>query len=586
MADETIPQLTSGGALSDTTLIVGYDDPGPMTKRTAKQMLTYVAASGIVARAINDTNYPPSSAQALALAQVATENGALDPTTGMLIDGSNVTMSAAESAVFRDNVGLSSTTVRLIADNTGATDTTAAWNAQIAALQAGGGGTLWVQKGTYKISGGSVGADGFRTGIAIPQQTYSGSAFGQNNRVRILFEPGAEIFPGNANTIVMRIMDQFSIVDGPSWTNPSALTGCYAYAIVPADLGGTTVAINTNYNKLLNYNIQGYEEGIVLQSGPTVSGTAGECYENWIIDGQINNTKRGIWFKDGVVGSQGANRNWIVRPRIGNAVNTGIQIDAADTIMIDSPVLENINTGSGGGTSPNAVCTALKILTSGPVSGWECYEIKVWGAVAESCDRDLDCAQDDADFISCTFDWTNKVVLSQTPQFYSGHGYNPSTPYISRNSGAGFAAKTLGFQGLFGAGVAVSDTPTVTIEAIETGSGAVATILSKTTAANGVPEVRLDTAGNYGYYSFYQSGALQWTMGSQATGVSNITFFDSSSNPIYQFPAAGNGIRIYNSQTPATASATGTAGTICWDSGYIYVCVATNTWKRVAVATW
>lgn len=38
--------------------------------------------------------------------------------------------------------------------------------------------------------------------------------------------------------------------------------------------------------------------------------------------------------------------------------------------------------------------------------------------------------------------------------------------------------------------------------------------------------------------------------------------------------------------TPASAAATGVAGTIKFDSDYIYVCVATNTWKRVAVATW
>ncbi len=38
--------------------------------------------------------------------------------------------------------------------------------------------------------------------------------------------------------------------------------------------------------------------------------------------------------------------------------------------------------------------------------------------------------------------------------------------------------------------------------------------------------------------------------------------------------------------TPASASATGTAGTIAWDASYIYVCTAANTWKRVAIATW
>ncbi len=38
--------------------------------------------------------------------------------------------------------------------------------------------------------------------------------------------------------------------------------------------------------------------------------------------------------------------------------------------------------------------------------------------------------------------------------------------------------------------------------------------------------------------------------------------------------------------TPASASATGVAGRITWDSNYIYICVATNTWKRVAISTW
>lgn len=36
---------------------------------------------------------------------------------------------------------------------------------------------------------------------------------------------------------------------------------------------------------------------------------------------------------------------------------------------------------------------------------------------------------------------------------------------------------------------------------------------------------------------------------------------------------------------PATAASTGTAGQIAWNSGFIYICVAANTWKRVAVAT-
>ena len=37
---------------------------------------------------------------------------------------------------------------------------------------------------------------------------------------------------------------------------------------------------------------------------------------------------------------------------------------------------------------------------------------------------------------------------------------------------------------------------------------------------------------------------------------------------------------------PASATATGTLGEIRIDANYIYVCTATNTWKRTALSTW
>jgi hypothetical protein len=37
---------------------------------------------------------------------------------------------------------------------------------------------------------------------------------------------------------------------------------------------------------------------------------------------------------------------------------------------------------------------------------------------------------------------------------------------------------------------------------------------------------------------------------------------------------------------PASATATGTAGQVAYASGFLYVCVATNTWRRVALSSW
>jgi len=57
-------------------------------------------------------------------------------------------------------------------------------------------------------------------------------------------------------------------------------------------------------------------------------------------------------------------------------------------------------------------------------------------------------------------------------------------------------------------------------------------------------------------------------------------------SPTAPLDVNGNAIRIRTANTPANASALGAPGEIRWDSNYIYICVATDTWKRVAIGTW
>lgn len=42
----------------------------------------------------------------------------------------------------------------------------------------------------------------------------------------------------------------------------------------------------------------------------------------------------------------------------------------------------------------------------------------------------------------------------------------------------------------------------------------------------------------------------------------------------------------FSNSVPASASSTGSVGQIAYDSDYIYICVATNTWKRASLTTW
>ena len=46
------------------------------------------------------------------------------------------------------------------------------------------------------------------------------------------------------------------------------------------------------------------------------------------------------------------------------------------------------------------------------------------------------------------------------------------------------------------------------------------------------------------------------------------------------------GLTLSSTRVPATATSPGSVGQIGIDTGFIYVCTAPNTWKRVAIATW
>ncbi len=48
----------------------------------------------------------------------------------------------------------------------------------------------------------------------------------------------------------------------------------------------------------------------------------------------------------------------------------------------------------------------------------------------------------------------------------------------------------------------------------------------------------------------------------------------------------GNHFNVATKKTPSGVSDTGTKGDLAWDENYIYGCIETNTWRRIAWATW
>ena len=103
-----------------------------------------------------------------------------------------------------------------------------------------------------------------------------------------------------------------------------------------------------------------------------------------------------------------------------------------------------------------------------------------------------------------------------------------------------------------------------------------------------------------GEYGVWQDALYFQALASLGNG---IRFFIGSTNALQIAAPSGNvgigtstpsalldvnsdTVRVRTARTPASATAAGNAGDICWDANYIYVCTATNTWKRTAISTW
>ena len=109
---------------------------------------------------------------------------------------------------------------------------------------------------------------------------------------------------------------------------------------------------------------------------------------------------------------------------------------------------------------------------------------------------------------------------------------------------------------------------------------------------NGTVRVRLGivvvvgSAGGFGFGNLNHAGqnsTVDVQIGRNAAGVIEI---NSGTAGTFRDLIVRNLRMSAPTLVPASASATGSEGQIAWDDSYIYVCTATNTWKRVAIATW
>lgn len=272
------------------------------------------------------------------------------------------------------------------------------------------GSAVHFPSGTYLINGVS-GNDSKLTGLLIPYTNANSTA----NRVKLVGDGASTVLKaGSNNMIVVRWSDNHCSMQGFS-IDGNSKTGAWALGLVPQDMTQTSTVTFQLYNEFTDIYITGCDEGIAMRTGPDVGGTDSGCWYNSFINVFIIFTKRGVWLMDCPVGSSGVNRNYFTNMRIGQQVNTGVQIDDGGTNVFTQVHMEGVQTG----TSPNATPTAIKIKQTG-ASGADNNTNVFYGCMLEANTRSLENANAYSEFYGCSFGAPYLMVLTQNPKVMIG----------------------------------------------------------------------------------------------------------------------------------------------------------------------
>jgi len=295
------------------------------------------------------------------------------------------------------------------ATGNGVTDDRAACQAAITAAK-NTGSSVYFPAGTYLIRS-TAGPDSKNNGLVIPFSTQNSTS----NRVSLIGEGTSTVFKaGDNNMIVVRWSDSHCSMQGIS-IDGNSKTGVWALGVVPQDMTQTTTVTYQLYNEFTDIYILGCDEGIVMRTGPDVGGADSGCWYNSFINIFIIFTLRGIWMTNCPVNSSGVNRNFFTNIRIGQQVNTGIQIDDGSTNVFVQVHLEGIVTG----VTPNATPTAIIIAQTG-TSTSDNNTNTFFGCMLEANTRSLNNANSYSEFFGCEFGAPYTMLLTASPKVMIG----------------------------------------------------------------------------------------------------------------------------------------------------------------------
>jgi hypothetical protein len=93
---------------------------------------------------------------------------------------------------------------------------------------------------------------------------------------------------------------------------------------------------------------------------------------------------------------------------------------------------------------------------------------------------------------------------------------------------------------------------------------------------------------NYGFRADIASGTGRWNFFANGSApnffLGNVGIGSGVTSPTAALDINANTMRLRTARTPASASAAGNAGDICWDANFVYICTATNTWRKARLS--
>ncbi len=174
---------------------------------------------------------------------------------------------------------------------------------------------------------------------------------------------------------------------------------------------------------------------------------------------------------------------------------------------------------------------------------------------------------------------------------HNASSLNSELSFGTSNNSAGIERMRINAAGHVGIGITTPNVPlhiagsAPTIITEDNIGGAGNTAALRIISSNNVNYIQTGTATTTG-----ATADLRFTsMGTTATymTIKNTTgnIGIGTINPTNKLDVNGDSIRVENSKTPASAIAPCNKGEIAWDANAVYVCVATNTWKKAALTT-